>query len=66
VLRLGVVALLVSAVGLTTQYVGENVLGVLVGAAVSVALLAAIGTVGAQGPTTVFERVFDIRVSDLG
>lgn len=64
-LRLGVVTLVVAVVGLATQYVGESVLGVLVGAVVSAALLGTLAKLGAQGPTTVLERICGIRVSEV-
>ncbi len=63
-LRFGVAVLVLSVFGLATQYVGEDVVGVLVGGVLSAGLLATICGLGSQGPPTVLERLCGVRMHD--
>lgn len=63
-LRLGVAVVVLSVLGLATQHVGENVIGVVVGVVVSAGFLVVTCTIGAEGPTTGLERMCRIPVRD--
>lgn len=64
VLRGGVAWLALSAVGLASQVVGEDVAGVALGTVAAALVLFGACRLGAHGPTTIVERVVGLEVRD--